>query len=669
MPREFQAQIREAVRDEAALRAALADADIAPQLMVLVQLTGDLAILDEVAPHIHGAWSFLESVPEPLKQKVRDRLVETLQDYAVEDRPPPPLPPAETLQRMMSGGVGQTVPEEYIPLLLEETRLAEEDPRAVRWRRDPATLPIRDFRVVIIGAGLAGLCMAIRLRQMGIPFTILEKNATVGGTWLENQYPGCAVDTPNHFFSFSFNPNNKWTRHFSRRPEIHRYIEDTFDRYDIRRHVRFDVEVTCAAWDEATSRWRVTFRRAGGGEETLACNALVTAVGQLNRPAIPAIPGLDDFRGPVFHTARWDRSVELKGKRVAMIGTGASAVQAGPSIAPEVAKLIVFQRTPHWAMHNPNYHKEVSAGNLWCLEHIPYFGKWLRFQLFWAGSDGFHASLQKDPNWPHPDISLNEANHKMRELITDYVRRELDGDEELLAKVIPNYPPYGKRMLRDNHWYRMLKRPNVVLETTPIERITESAIVLRDGRVQEVDVIILATGFQASRMLAPMDIAGRGGRTIRQAWGDDDPRAYLGITAPGFPNLFMIYGPNTNLAHGGSIIFHHECQVRYICQALREMIEQGYASLEVRQDVHDAYNRLLDEKCRSMVWTHPGVTSWYKNKNNRVTVTSPWRLLDYWKLTQHFVPEEFRAARPGHAPVIPGQEREAVGSVEQLTVT
>lgn len=668
MTKRFQAQVREAVRDEAALRAALADADIAPQLMVLVQLTGDLKILDEVAPHIHGAWSFLESVPDDLKQKVRDRLVEALLDYAVHDRPPPPLPHPETLQRMMSGGVGQPVPEEYIPLLVEETRLAEEDPRAVHWHRDPGPAA-KAFQVVIIGAGIAGLCMGIRLKQMGIPFTILEKNPTVGGTWLENRYPGCAVDTPNHFFSYSFAPNEKWSRHFSQRPEIHRYIEDSFDRYDIRRHVRFEVEVTRASFDEAAARWRVAIRRGDGGEEVLACNALVTAVGQLNRPSIPAIPGLDDFRGPMFHTARWDGSVDLKGKRVAMIGTGASAVQAGPSIAPEVAKLVVFQRTPHWAMNNPNYHKAVSPGMLWCLEHIPYFGKWLRFQLFWAGSDGFHASLQKDPDWQQPQLSLNEANHKMRELITDYVRKELDGDEDLLAKVIPQYPPYGKRMLRDNYWYRMLKRPNVELETAAIERVTPDGIVMRDGRVHEVDVIILATGFQASKMLAPMEIAGRGGRTIRQAWGDDDPRAYLGITAPGFPNLFMIYGPNTNLAHGGSIIFHHECQVRYICQALRDMIEHGWASIEPRQEVHDAYNHLLDETCQRMVWTHPGVNSWYKNARNRVTVTSPWRLLDYWKLTQHFVPEEFRVARPGESPHVPGQDREAVAAVEQLTVS
>jgi 4-hydroxyacetophenone monooxygenase len=412
----------------------------------------------------------------------------------------------------------------------------------------------------------------------------------------------------------------------------------------------------------------VTFRTADITTQAITGNVVISAVGQLNRPSIPPIAGLPLFHGPVFHTARWDRTVDLRGKRVAMIGTGASAVQAGPSIAPDVARLLVFQRTPHWLMNNPNYHKEVSAGNKWAIERIPYFGKWLRFQLFWAGSDGFHASLQMDPDWPMPDNSLNEANYKMRELIIDYVRKELDDDKELLAKVIPAYPPYGKRMLRDNYWYRMLKRPNVELVTGSISYITEDSIVMEDGTVHQVDVIIMATGFQASKMLWPMDIRGRNGRTIRGIWGDDDPRAYLGITVPGFPNLFLTYGPNTNLAHGGSIIFHTECQVRYITQAVREMIENGYTTLEVRTDVHDGYNKLVDEKCRNMVWAHPGVTSWYKNRHNRVTVTSPWRLLDYWKLTQHFVPEEFRAGRPGHTPIIPGQEARVVSSVDGLTV-
>lgn len=644
----FGRAVREAVRDEAALRAALEEADIAPTLMVLAQLSGEDGLLEEVAPHIQGPWSFMESVPPELKAKLRDRLVAVLKDYAATGRAPPADLPSGRMQRLMSAGVGQNVPEDYIPLLKEEMRFGEEDTRAVRWRRDPASLPRADYPVVIIGAGVAGVCLGVRLGEMGLPYTILEKNDAVGGTWLENRYPGCAVDTPNHFFSYSFRTNNRWTRHFAQRDEILAYIQATAEEHGVTPHVRFGVEVTAARWDAKAARWRVTYRRvADGAEETIEARALVSSVGQLNRPSIPDIPGLDAFGGPVFHTARWDDTVPLAGKRVAMIGTGASAMQTGPSIAPEVAHLTIFQRQAHWALHNPNYHKPVAPGQIWALEHIPFFSKWLRFQLFWGSSDGFHGTLRIDPEWNQPDISLNADNHRMREMIVEHIRKELDGDEALLAKVVPPYPPYGKRMLRDNFWYRMLKRPNVTLETDRIDRIEADAIVTKGGTRHPTDVIVLATGFMASRMLWPMDIEGRDGLTIRGQWGEDDPRAHLGITAPGFPNFFMTYGPNTNLAHGGSIYFHTECQVRYICQALREMVEGGLDTLEVRQEAHDAYNERLDAACRTMVWTHPGVTNWYKNKHNRMTVTSPWKLIDYWRFTQEFAPAEFHLGRQG----------------------
>ena len=644
MRQEFGTAVRAAVADEAQLRAALAEADIAPLLMVLVQLTGDTALLDEVAPFIQGPWSFLETVPEALKQRLRDRLVAVLQDYARTGRAEPARPDAAVLQHMMAAGVGQPVPGEYIPLLLEEMRFTAEDSRAVRWRRPPAPRALAGFRVLIIGAGLTGLCTAIRLQEMGIPFTILEKNAEVGGTWLENTYPGCAVDTPNHFFSFSFNPNDQWSRHFSRRDEILAYLQGMAREHDLLRHIRFGVEVESARFDAGAARWQVALNTG----EVVQGNALVSAVGQLNRPAVPEIPGLADFAGPVFHTARWNHAVPLAGKRVAMLGTGASAMQAAPSIAPEVAQLTVFQRTPHWAVNNPNYHKEVRPENIWALQHIPYFSQWLRFQLFWASSDGFHATLSPDPAWGQPALSLNEANHRMREMLVAHMRAELDGDEALLAKVTPGYPPYGKRMLRDNHWYRMLKRPNVTLETGRIARVEADGILMQDGTRHPLDILILATGFQASKMLWPMEITGAGGRSIRDIWGEDDPRAYMGMTVPGVPNLFITYGPNTNLAHGGSIIFHTECQVRYICQALREMLEHDIETLEVRREVHDDYNVKVDAACQRMVWAHPGVTSWYKNKHNRVTVTSPWRLLDYWSMTREFQPQEFIARSPAH---------------------
>jgi 4-hydroxyacetophenone monooxygenase len=628
-----------AVRDEQALRAALQEADVVPMLMVAVHLTGDTSLLEEVAPHVKGAWNYLEAIPEALKVRIRDELVGALKTKAGEPTEPA-LPSTEALRQIMSASVGANVPEEYVPLFVEELRLGDADTRALHWRRDPQALDLDRFKVVIVGAGLSGICAGIRLKQAGVPFVIIERGTDVGGTWQENTYPGCGVDTPIHFYSYSFNPNPDWSRHFSRRDEIWNYIRDTVDRFELRQHIRFEMEVVSAAFDESSARWCVQLRDAAGPGEMLECNALITAAGH-NVPATPQIDGMDQFTGAVLHTAQWDSRVDLTGKRVAMIGTGASGMQAGPSLAPDVGHLLVFQRTPHWAMGNPNYHREVTEGQKWALRHIPYFHEWARFLIFWAASDAFHGSLHMDPAWSQPALSLNSENHKTRENILAYMREQLGGDEALMAKCTPDYPPYGKRLLRDNHWFKMLKRPNVELVTEPISRMTEKGVVTNDGKLHEVDAIVMATGFHASKLLWPMEITGRGGQTIRNLWGDDDPRAYKGMTIPGFPNLFVIAGPNTILSHGGSAIFHAECQVTYILQAVRELVEGKLASLDVRPEVHDEYNRLVDEKLGRMVWSHPGVTSWYKNKKGRVTMTSPWRLVDFWRLTRQFEPGDF----------------------------
>lgn len=624
--------IRALVRDDALLTQALDGADLAPMLMVLVHLTGEEHWLDEVAPHITGPWNFHENAPETLKQRLRDRLRAALRDFAASGRPLPSEPPPHLLHRMMSVGVGQTIPEEYIPMILEEMMLGAGDPKTVAWRTQPDPERLSGFKAVIIGAGVSGLGMAIKMQEAGIPFVIYERNPTVGGTWYENGYPGCAVDTPNHFYSLSFEPNHDWPDHFSKRNELWAYLERLADKYDIHRHISFNTEVTAARWDNARKRWSVTVEGPAGAN-TVEANALITAVGQLNRPAIPPFPGLDDFAGPCFHTARWDASQDLKGKRVAMIGTGASGMQVGPTIAPEVAQLTIFQRSPHWAVYNPNYHRSVSPGKMAALKHLPFYAKWYRFQLLWASADGLHASLHVDPAWPHPDQSLNPANQKFRDELVAYIKSQIGDDPDLLTKVIPPYPPYGKRMLRDNHWYKSLTRPNVELVTTPIERITPDAIVTQDGESYPADILVLATGFQAQKMLAPMHIVGRDGRTVRDLWGDDDPRAYLGITAPNFPNMFMLYGPGTNLAHGGSAIFHTECQIRYIMQCLREMIESGAEAMECRQAPFEAFNELLDATHRKMVWAHRGVGNWYKNKSGRVVTNSPFRLVDYHDMT------------------------------------
>lgn len=626
------------------LRAALESADIVPLLMTLVQLTGDSDLLERMRPHIKGPWDFSESIPDTERREIRERLFVALKQRLAQGGALPALPPEDLLRQMMSVAVGEQVPAEYTAMLREEMALEGHDMRGVEWRRPPDVAALQRFHVVVIGAGMSGLCAAIRLRQIGIPFTVLEKNADVGGTWLENRYPGCGVDTPNHFYCYSFEPNHDWSHFFSKRDELWSYFSHAADRHDIRRDIRFNTEAQRLDWDEGTQRWRIVCRGADGAVRTIEANAVMTAVGQLNRPKIPDIPGLSGFDGPVLHTAQWDPRIEVAGKRVAMIGTGASGMQVGPAMAPLVDRLTVYQRSPHWAAYNPNYHRTVPADTKWALANIPYYARWYRFQLFWGFADGIYPALQVDPTWPDQQRSTNAMNERFRRSMERHIRHQLADAPALVEKSVPPYPPYGKRILIDNRWYEMLKRPNVDLVTDGIERIEGRRIFGRDGQAREHDVVVLATGFKTTRILWPIVIHGRDGRDLQEIWHEDDPRAYLGITVPHFPNLFLVFGPNTALGHGGSAIFQTECQVRYIVQCLRDMVENGWRSLDCRQEVHDAYNRRVDAALDGMVWSHSAMSNWYKNSKGRVVTNWPWRLVDYWAMTAQPNYRDYRIA-------------------------
>lgn len=640
MPARIIEQAKAACADEGRLRQALDNADIVPLMMSLVHLTGDARWLEEAAPFIKGGWSFMANLPDELQRRIRTALVDTLQ-WLASGRLQPAQVSEELLTRMMHSSVGVEVPSEYNAVFREEAGFDPRDYRAVPWRKAVSPQRLKDFHVLIIGAGFSGIGMAVALDQAGIRYTIIEKNTDVGGTWLENKYPGCGVDTPCHFYSYSFAPNPEWSSFFAKRDEILKYIFDCVERFDVRKSIRFGEEVIDARYDEEKSLWRVRTRTSGGAEHEHTANVFVPCVGALNRPAIPNIRGLSDFKGPAFHTAQWRSDVDLKGKRVAMIGTGASGMQTAPSIAPDVAQLTIFQRSPHWAIRHPLYHAQVSEDVKWVIRHVPFYVSWFRFQLFWAASDGFHRTLQIDPDWGAPDLSINADNHKMREDLETYIKSKIGDRPDLLAKTIPPYPPFGKRMLRDNNWYEMLRRPNVDLVTEKVEQVEADAIVTTDGKRYEVDAIVLATGFQAARMLGPIEVYGRNGKRLRDWWGEDDPRAYLGITVPDYPNFFIIYGPNTNLAHGGSAIFHSECQIRYAMEGIRELVESGARSIECRREPFEAYQVQVDAALNKMVWSHPAMTNWYKNKHGRVVMNSPWRLVDYRNMTEHLDPSDY----------------------------
>ena len=480
---------------------------------------------------------------------------------------------------------------------------------------------------------MSGLLAAHRLVQAGVPFVVLEKNADVGGTWLENTYPGCRVDNPNHLYSYSFAQKHSWPQHFSTQEALLDYFRTCADELGLRPHIRFGTEVLAASFSDERCCWTLQVRAADGTEEELSAHVLISAVGQLNRPKLPDIVGRERFEGPAFHSARWDHGVDLAGRRVAVIGTGASAAQLIPAIAGEVGELWIFQRTPNWLAPTPDYHDEVAAGQRWLYTHVPYYSQWHRFLIFWRMGDGVLPTVRVDPDWEPKDRAVGMMNELTRQLLVAYLEAQLADRPDLLPKVVPTYPVGAKRILRDNGvWAEALKRDGVHLVTEKITEITPKGIVTGDGEEHEVDVIIYGTGFQASHFLTPMKITGRGGVDLHEQWGTD-ARAYLGITVPGFPNLFCLYGPNTNIVINGSIVYFSECEVRYVMGCLRLLLATGHRALDCRRDVHDAYNERVDAENALMAWGASSVNSWYKSDSGRVSQNWPFTLLEFWQLT------------------------------------
>ncbi len=543
-----------------------------------------------------------------------------------------PAPSEDDLRALLGFVAGGEPVDDYLELLREELALGE-DLRAPDWSKDEVA-PDRQFRVAVIGAGMSGLVAAHRLRQAGLDVIVIEKNGDVGGTWLENQYPGCRVDVSNLFYSYSFAQRPDWPEHFSSQPVLLDYFRTVADAHDLRPLIRFDTEVTAVVLDEATMTWSLEV--AGpDGEDTIEVQAVVSAVGQLNRPNLPDIPGVESFEGPAFHSARWDHSVDLAGKRVAIIGTGASAAQFIPAVAETAGHLTVFQRTPAWFLPTPDYHDAVEPEVGWLLRNVPGYANWYRFWIFWRNVEGFMSAATVDPEWGgDPSVSVGMLNDLVRQMLAGYLDAEFADRPDLQAKVKPDYPPFAKRFIRDNGvWARTLKRDDVALVTERITEVTRDGVRTADGEVHAADVIIYGTGFQASDFLMPMKVVGRDGVELHERWGGD-ARAHLGITLPGFPNLFLLYGPNTNIVVNGSITYFSECEVHYVTSCLRELLAGGAKSLEPTVEAHDEFNARVDAQNLKMAWGVSSVSTWYKNKTGRTAQNWPFSLLEYWQVTR-----------------------------------
>jgi cation diffusion facilitator CzcD-associated flavoprotein CzcO len=475
-------------------------------------------------------------------------------------------------------------------------------------------------QVAIVGGGFGGLGTAIRLRQEGIDdFVILERAADVGGTWRDNTYPGCACDVESHLYSLSFARNPEWTHRFSRQPEIWAYLQRLAREHDLLPRIRFRSEVRGAAWDGGERAWRIDTSQGA-----MTASALVLATGPLSEPALPAIPGLERFQGRVFHSARWDHACDLTGRRVAVIGTGASAIQFVPAIQPRVARLHLFQRTPAWVL--PRFDRPIRAWQKAVYRRVPAVQAALRLIIYM----GRELSVLL---FRHP-----AAMRRLQMIARRHIASAIP-DPGLRAKLTPAYTMGCKRILLSDDYYPALARPNVEVVTEAIAEVRERSLVTADGVEREVDAIILGTGFRPTDPPLAAHLRGREGRTLREVWAGS-PRAHLGTTVAGFPNLFLLLGPNTGLGHS-SVVYMCEGQIEHVVGALRHMRRHGLDVLEPRPEAQEAFVSALDRRMRGTVWLAGGCASWYLDRTGRNSTLWPDFSFRYRARVARFRPEEY----------------------------
>ncbi|KXU30505.1 monooxygenase [Sphingobium sp. 22B] len=625
--------------DDAEIERIVEKAELPSLLAALAQVNHDLDLIPASLKPPHTKRSFIPlphgGLDEAQQKEARRLIVEAIRQYR--DRgsvPKEPLSRDEMTQ--LVGFLITRDPVEYGDLLRHE--IAQPDTGAPDWTAGEIA-PERDFRVIVLGGGITGIATAYRLRQAGVDFVVLEKNSQVGGAWWENTYPGCRLDTQNYAFSYTFAQKIDWPQQFSTQPEILNYLVRVSHDYDIRDAFIFNTVVESAIFDEEAGEWVVT-AVTDGETRTYRGHAIVNGTGLLNAVKLPDIPGVETFAGPAMHSAQWDHGVDLTGKRVGIIGTGASAYQIAPSIADQVGQLSVFQRSAPWLLPTPTYLDDISPEMIWLFRHIPAYARWYRFWQFWLATEGRMPIVTVDPDWTEKG-TVSKLNAQFRAELVAEINRQLADRPDLVEKVTPTYPPGAKRLLRDNgQWARTLRKEHVELVTGNIERIVPEGVVTADGRLHEFDVLIYATGFRTDEMFADIEVRGRDGIEIHDYW-NGDPRAYNTIMVPHFPNLFIPSGPGAVISANGSAIYMTEVSLEYAVKCLKLMLENGWQAIEPTEAATKRFTDWVEEANTRRAWGIEGVGSWYKNSTGRTSKLWPFELLDYWNLMQTPVLEDY----------------------------
>lgn len=604
---------------------------------LLYQLTGDEELAQSdvaIVPTSVGSETATIANPHDIAT-IRAKAATFLKRYRDSGARAMDLGPRERLPRTLALIAGRAIPEDELELWLEELAL---DPwvRGLNWDQQQPVKRLSGFSVLVIGAGMGGLNVAVQLKRAGIPYTVIEKNRGVGGTWFENRYPGARVDSPSRSYTHLFGVDYGYPNPYCGWAENEKYFNWIADKFDLREDIVFETEVRSVVWDKEAAEWEVT---ADGpdGRRVWRANVVFSAVGFLSRPWLPDIEGISEFRGQAFHTARWPEGLSLEGKRFAVVGTGCTGYQTVPELALEAEHVYVFQRTPQWLFPLRGYRSPFPPQVTWLDRNFPYHTNFMRFRADWGagGFEGNHQSMNIDPEW-EDEHTLSAGNKRARDGCIAFLENKLAGRPELIEKMIPPHPPMSARPVLVDAQYSIadaLTRENVSLVTDGIRRITAAGIETNDGREIEVDVIAFATGFRATEFFWPMEVRGRGNRSVEELWSEDGPRAYRGVMMPGFPNFFVIYGPNTNVYNGMQLVQIEELVTRFALERIKQLLVGDKRSVEVTDDAYRQYNALLDEWEARKIYSDPRAHNYFRGQFGRSPTNcgipggEMWRLL------------------------------------------
>ncbi len=500
------------------------------------------------------------------------------------------------------------------------------------------------FSVAIIGAGFSGIAMAIQLEQLGVPYTIFERRGELGGTWSANQYPDIRVDTMTLTYELCLEQPARWSEYFARGAEVRRYLEGVAERHDVTRHIEVDHALESARFDESTSRWSLGFSRSDGSRAEYEANVIVSAAGLFSTPTTPDLPGKESFEGEILHPTQWTSEHSAKGKRVAVVGNGSTGVQLLAPIAEEADQTVAFQRTPQWISPRPGYGEPISDEKRWLLDHLPGYWNWYRYSAI-IGLFTWHEDfLLPDPEWEAKGGHITQKSEELQAFLLDYIKSQVGDQPDLLEKLVPDHAPMVRRPVVDNGWYRAITRDDVELVTEGIARFTPKGVETADGKHFEVDLVVFATGYKVDHYLWPAEYEGEGGLNLRDYWAPQSPRAYLGLMVPHFPNLFIMYGPNSQPASGGvALTAWMQIWSAYMAQCLCRMFEEGHAKVSVREDAFLAFNEKLDAEASGMAFlTDSGSVekNYYVDGSGRLLVNTPFEVADLYPMMERPDPEE-----------------------------